>query len=149
MQRLEFGFTIQGGKLVMNNKDAFIERVPRTFKEGTKGIMRLEEAEACKSNWQLRYYHGPVMDMALKYLTECGYDLNKVQARAMYEENNPHLVDAIQHNDGGVMNVRIGLSDCSKERMIRVIDWTIHELATECYVVESAEEWRNNLGIDK
>jgi len=147
MQKLEFGWHIEGGKLVLNNKAAFTDRVARTFKEGIKGVMTLEELQPSKSSWQLRYYHGPVIDMVLKYMVDSGYDVNKTQARAYIEDCNPHLKQDIQHNNGEAADVRVSLSDCTKEQMSAVIDWTVRLLAEADYVVESPEEWKQNMGI--
>lgn len=147
MQRLEFGWTIKDGKLVLNNRDAFTERVARTFKEGAKGLMRIEELQPSKSPWQLRYYHGPVIDMVLKYMLDSGYDVTKTQARGYVEALNPYLRQPVQHSSGEVTEVRVSLSDCSKEQMAQVIDWTIRLLAEADYIVESAEEWKQNMGI--
>jgi|GEM_PF-5945002 len=147
MQKVEFGWIMEGGKLVLNNRQAFTERVARTFKDGARGVMVLEELQPSKSSWQLRYYHGPVMDMVLKYMLDAGYEVTKTQARGYVEALNPYLKQAIQHNSGEVAEVRISLSDCSREQMSEVIDWTIRLLAEADYIVESAEEWRQNMGI--
>jgi hypothetical protein len=146
MSKIEFGCETVNGKLTIHQRDAFTARVARTF-PNAKLVLTLEEVNPGKSWGQLRYYHGPVMDTALEWLTEAGWDISKVQARALMEEANPHLVDTITDKEGGTSTVKIGLSDCTVERMGKVIDWAIQELAQNGYVVESAEEWRENMGL--
>jgi hypothetical protein len=141
MSKLEFGCETVEGKLTIHQREAFNARVARTF-PNAKLVMTLQEVNPGKSSSQLRYYHGPVMDAALEWLVDAGYNVNKVQARAMLEEGNPHLIDTITDKDGGTSTVKIGLSDCTVERMGKVIDWAVQQLAENGFVVESAEEWR-------
>jgi hypothetical protein len=141
--KVQFSATLLNGKMEVRNREAMSERIKRSFKDGNL-IVTIEEREANKSLDQLRYYHGPLMDGVVDVLYNLGYQLSKSQARSFIESQNPFLSDEILDPQGNPIEIRAGVSGLSKEKMSKVIDWTVFFCAENGLEVLSGEEYLNS-----
>lgn len=129
VKKLDFGCDLTDGRFTVNQRESFVSRIVATFGDGPL-VMTITEPQPEKTNSQLRLYHGPIMDLALLYIKDCGYNVGKREARALIEEINPHLAaEVLRENDTIPTSIRLGLSELSKDEMILAIDWTIQYLA--------------------
>lgn len=140
-EQVKYKATIKGDRIVSERTKADVTREARaTWPEGTPLQVTIQEWHEDKTNPQLRYYHGAIVPTLLIVFLELGYRVTPNQASEAYQQYVSTTNKEMLETPRGPKELRVRLSEMSKDQMRAFIDEAIEWCAEKGWVVETPEE---------